>query len=242
VYNGNKDNEIVADITFIETAKELGIEITEKEAEIIVEEIGIMQAGMNVSGEVFKLKLADLIKNLETRGMTSEQVINVLLDDFETDGAIFGGLKRQLIGSGQGFVGSTAGRLDAEQLQRRSGEEKGTWVCVLVNTCQDCIERHGITRLYVEWEELGMPTSGFSVCKDRCQCQVFPASLVESKEELQAPLKRTKGKITQIAREKKEAGQIKSVPKYVNRKLGRVFNIDEPLRPQFRKHLPGFKR
>ncbi len=232
----------MADVKFIEEASKLGIEITEAESVILAEELGIMVGSMETTAEIFKLKITNLISQLETRGLSNEQVVNVLLDDLDNDGAIFGGLKRQLIGDAESFVEVSGQRLTVEEFEIQTGEELSTWVAVLVNTCQDCLPRHGITKSFAEWTELGLPGTGWSRCRSKCQCQVFPASVVESKEELQAPVKRTKGTITKIAREKKKAGQIKSVPKYVNRKLGKVHNTKEPLRKEFRKDLPGFKR
>ena len=228
----------MAEIEFIEKAAELGIKITEPELKIIKDELGIMKAGMTVTKEIFQLKLTNLISSLESRAMSSDQVINVLLDDLHDDGPIFGGLKRQLIGDAQGMVETAESRLTTAEFERESGEEKGTWVAVLVHTCNDCLPRHGVTKSFREWESLGLPRSGFSVCGRNCQCSIFPASVVESKKELQLPLKRVKGKITQIAKEK----NVVSVKRYVNRKLGSIHDTYDPIRKQYRKLLPGFKR
>jgi hypothetical protein len=232
----------MAEVKFIEEASKLGIDITATEGEIITSELGLMTKSMAATKQVFQLKITNLITQLETRGLSDQQVINVLLDDLNNDGQIFGGLKRQLIGDSQEFIEVAGSRLTAEEFQIQSGEESGTWVAILVNTCEDCLPRHGQTKTYNEWEELGMPRSGFSVCKSKCQCDVFPASVTESKEELRLPLKRAKGKLTSIARDKKKAGEIKSIKKYVNRNLGTINDTKSPLRPQIRKVLPGFKR
>ncbi len=232
----------MAEVKFIESAAKLGINITEAEGAILTDELAIMATSMEVTKQVFQLKLTNLIASLESRGMSSEQVINVLIDDLENNGAIFGGLKRQLIGDSQAMIETADSRLTVEKFEKESGEELGTWVAILVATCEDCIPRHGITKKWKEWESLGLPKSGFSVCRSKCQCDIFPASVVESKSELQAPLKRTKGKITQIAKQKKKAGEIKNVSKYVNRKLGAVHNTKDPIRSQYRKLLPGFKK
>lgn len=232
----------MADINFIEEAGKLGVEVTQPELEILASEFGIMATNMETTKRIFQLKLADLIASLETRGLSNEQVIAVLLDDFENDGQIFGGLKRSLIGDSQEMLETSSSRITTEEFAKQSGEERGTWVAVLVSTCEDCLPRHGLTKKYSEWEELGLPRSGFSVCRSNCQCEIFPASVVESKAELQEPLKRVKGKITQVAREKKKDGVVKSIPKYVNRKLGSINDTKDPIRKEYRKLLPGFKR
>jgi hypothetical protein len=233
----------VAELTFIERAAELGIQITEAQAEIITGELATMTASMEATKQVFEIKLTNLIAGLNSRGLSEEQVINVLLDDLQNDGAIFGGLKRQLIGDAQSFAEVSSSRLDNEIIFEESGKEQMTWLAILVNTCEDCIARHGFTKSYQEWQELGLPATGWSICKFKCKCQLFPASVVdESKEELRLPLKRAKGKLTQIARDKKAEGQIKNVKKYVNRNLGTINDTKSPNRKEIRKVLPGFKR
>ena len=225
------------EIDLIEKASELGIEITEDEADIIASEITLLESSFEATKKVFTIKLTDLITKLEARDMTEEQVINVLLDDLENDGALFGGLKRQLIGDAQESIELMESRLNAKQFAKT--KEKLTWIAVLVNTCPDCLPRHGVTKSYTEWQKIGLPRSGFSVCRSRCQCQLLPASVIdESKEELREPLRRVKGKITQIAKEK----NVVSVKRYVNRKLGSINDTKDPIRKEYRKLLPGFKR
>lgn len=233
----------MAEIEFIERFSELGIKITEPQAEIITGELAILQKSLKTTKEVFTLKAAELITNLGLRGLSEEQIINVLLDDFENDGALFGGLKRQLIGDAQSFAEVTSSELDTRIIFEESGQEPMVWLAILVNTCEDCIPRHGTTHTYEEWQALGLPATGWSVCKFHCKCQLFPASVVDqNKEELRLPLKRAKGKLTQIARDKKEKGRIKNVKKYVNRNLGTINDTKSPNRKAIRKVLPGFKR
>ena len=210
----------MAEIEFIENGALLGIDITDPERKIIADEIALLDESLSTTKQIFTLKATNLINQLQTRGMSDEQVINVLLEDFDNDGALFGGLKRQLIGDADNMAESLSSNLDTEILFEESGQERMTWIAILVNTCKDCIPRHGFTRTYAEWQELGLPKSGFSVCKHHCKCQLFPASVIDqNKEELRLPLKRAKGKLTQIARDKKSDGQIKNVSKYVNRNI-----------------------
>ena len=220
----------MAELQFIETPQFLGVEITEAEKEIVARELTNLATAMQTTKSVFELKLTELLTKLENRGMTEEQIINVLLDDFDNDGAIFGGLKRQLIGNAQEAAEETSSQLDAEIIYQESGQEPMRWIAVLVNTCRDCLPRHGITKSYDEWQALGLPRSGFSVCDKNCKCQLLPDSVAASYTELRKPLRHIKGKLTTVAQEKKEAGQIKNVRKYVNRKLGSINNPKEPLR------------
>jgi hypothetical protein len=229
-------------ISFFEDLNELiiGLEISDP----IAKELTIFARNLINTKDVFKTKITGLINNLKDRNLTDEQIISVLLDDFDSRGEIFGGLERGLLRSSEDLMQNIGNEVE-KQTWIEEGfdvDEKETWICVLVNTCEDCFPRHGVTLPHSIWVQRGLPGTGWSVCKEHCQCKTFPASIVESKKELQKPIKRVRGTIRQIAREKKKKGQIKNINKYVNRKLRNINNTQDPIRSQYRKKLPGFKR
>lgn len=39
--------------------------------------------------------------------------------------------------------------------------------------CPDCVNRSGMRRTLAEWEVLGMPQSGFSICGNYCRCTLI---------------------------------------------------------------------
>ena len=52
---------------------------------------------------------------------------------------------------------------------------KMRWVSVgTPKICPDCESRIGEIRSWEEWEAIGLPASGFSVCKEFCYCQLVP--------------------------------------------------------------------
>ena len=226
------------DVRFIEELDKLGIEITDDEADILKNEAKILKDNLKTAGDVFKLKAADLIKKLSARDVTSDQIIAVLLDDFDNDGEIFGGLKRSIMGAAEEYAGNVETQTAQQAWQDQGYDENETWIAVLVNTCKDCLARHGKTHKHSTWVAMGLPRSGWSVCKAHCQCQLLPASLVDGAEELRNPINRVKARITEVAKDK----EVKSVRNYVNRKLGSINNTQDPIRKLYRKLLPGFKR
>ena len=60
-----------------------------------------------------------------------------------------------------------------------------TWIAALVNTCLDCLPRHGEQALMSEWEGQGLPGTGWSVCGDHCQCGLMPSDLAGDVSPLQ---------------------------------------------------------
>lgn len=230
----------MAEVLIIEEERIIGLTI--EEAEIATGELALFKQNMDDAASIFGVSVRNLINKLQARQVTTEDVIATLLDDFENDGRIFGGLKRGLVSASDEMIQNTENQVARQQWDELGFDENETWVSVFVNTCEDCLPRHGITLPHSRWEAMGLPGTGWSVCKEHCQCNLIPAQVSVSKKELQAPIKRVRGRIRQIAKEKKKAGQIKNVNKYVTRKLGKINNTAEPLRPQFRKLLPGFKK
>ncbi len=48
------------------------------------------------------------------------------------------------------------------------------WNAVLSNTCPDCMNRHGHIKLRSEWEAIGLPGQGGTVCRSNCRCTLLP--------------------------------------------------------------------
>lgn len=230
----------MAEINFFEDLNQfiIGLELDES----VATELTLFAKNMISSSDVFKIKAKALIDDLKTRNVSEEEIINILLDDFDNDGELFGGLKRGLKKNSTSMLQNIDNSATQQAWLEEGFDEPETWVAVLVATCQDCFPRHGVTLPHSVWIQRGLPASGFSVCKQNCQCQLFPRSVVDSKSELQEPLKRVRGPIREIARKKKKEGRIKNINKYVKRKLGSINDTKDPIRPQYRKNLPGFKR
>lgn len=230
----------MAELRFFEDLNRfvIGLEIESP----VARELQIFSKNLIASTDIFKVKVKGLIDNLKSRDLSDEDIVAVLLDDFDNNGEIFGGLKRGLTRSAEELLVNVENETKSFAWQEEGFDERETWIAVLVNTCQDCFPRHGVTLPHSIWVQRGLPGSGFSVCKQNDQCQLVPVSIALSKKELQEPIKRVRGKIREIARAKKKKGQIKNVRKYVSRKLGNINNTKEPIRSQYRKDLPGFKR
>ena len=107
-----------------------------------------------------------------TQGATLGAVRSELLKDLSEGGRIFGEFKRALQPT---FTGSINRFRDAGALAEMGIFKKYRWVAVLINTCPDCLDRHGRTQAWAEWEEEGLPRSGATVCRENCKCVLLPA-------------------------------------------------------------------
>jgi len=120
-------------------------------------------------------------------GLRSDGVAsNVIADRISTD-----------IRTGQGgitpFTGTVRKRL--ENLQQKfyqEGQKAVTlggespdvalfmWNSVGSETCRDCLARHGLVKTWAEWERLGLPGSGATICLFNCRCALLPVSNAQS--------------------------------------------------------------
>ena len=124
---------------------------------------------------IFAERIEQEIGILRTAGMSDAGIIRTLTADFDTGGRIFGEYSRSIkrgivLGIMQGFrVGQDAIYGDSVKFR---------WVSVgSPKICSDCESRIDKVLTWNEWEAEGLPSSGFSVCKENCYCQLIPEDI-----------------------------------------------------------------
>ena len=124
--------------------------------------------------EAFGNEIRAEISRLRAAGVVDSEIGRILATDLESGGRIFGSfrnsVKRGIVsGIMQGHrVGQD--RIYGDSLKMR-------WVSVgSPNICPDCERRIGRIESWNVWESIGLPASGFSVCKGYCYCQLIPTT------------------------------------------------------------------
>ena len=126
-------------------------------------------------GSIFVERIEQEIAILRGAGMSDAGIIATLTNDLTTGGRIFGEYSRSIkrgivLGIMQGFRGG--------QDAIYGDSVKFRWVSVgSPNICDDCSSRIDEVLPWSEWESLGLPASGFSVCKENCYCQLIPENI-----------------------------------------------------------------
>jgi hypothetical protein len=110
------------------------------------------------------------------QGVSLETIQADLLADLEEGGRIFGEFRRAIETT---YNGSVSRFRDVAQVAEVGLKAKFRWVAVLIDTCPDCLERHGRTMTWDDWEQEGLPRTGQTVCKENCKCVLIPAEATE---------------------------------------------------------------
>ena len=131
--------------------------------------------GISYGIDIFITRLEREIALLRNAGITDAAILDILGNDLATNGRIFGEFRNTIK---RGIVSATmqASRIGADRVYGDSMMFR--WVSVgTPRICPDCEERIGEIRSWEEWEALGFPASGFSVCKEFCYCQIVPEDI-----------------------------------------------------------------
>ena len=131
--------------------------------------------GVSYGIDIFITRLEREIALLRNAGVTDIAILDILGNDLATNGRIFGEFGNTIK---RGIVSATmqASRVGADRVYGDSMMFR--WVSVgTPKICPDCEMRIGEIRSWAEWESLGFPASGFSVCKEFCYCQLVPESV-----------------------------------------------------------------
>ena len=150
--------------------------------EIIVE----LQVATSASKTALDLNLT--IQSLKLSGMSDNSVRNLLLADLKNGGPIFGTYRNSIKNTTGNAVQMASTEASRSVFESR-GVREYSWITGGGNTCPDCKPRHGQKSTYEQWQLVGHPRSGFSVCGFHCGCTLVPSTY--RGEQLENPLYRT---------------------------------------------------
>ena len=131
--------------------------------------------GISYGIDIFITRIEREITLLRNAGISEATILDILGNDLATNGRIFGEFRNTIK---RGIVSATmhASRIGQDRVYGDSVAMQ--WVSVgSPKICVDCEERIGEVRTWDEWEAIGLPASGFSVCKEFCYCQLVPESV-----------------------------------------------------------------
>ena len=132
------------------------------------------------------VSLQEYISASLAQGVSREVIQASLLNDLQTGGRIFGEFRNAIRATGTGTLNRFS---DVAQFNDTGvNQQEYRWIAVLANTCPDCEARHGKVKAFTDWQAMGLPRSGQTVCKSHCKCVLSDPKSTE----MVKPIKRVK--------------------------------------------------
>lgn len=120
------------------------------------------------------ITIEEYIQTRLIQGIDREVIRKELLDDLNNNGRMFAEFRNAIRATANGVSNRMR---DAGEFSQLGVITTYRWSAVLINTCPDCIERHGQVKTWEEWEAEGLPRTGHTVCKEFCRCVLLPADM-----------------------------------------------------------------
>ena len=119
------------------------------------------------------IDIKTLINQMRQSGATDDVIREVLQRDLQSGGRIFGGLRSQFRATGD-FAVSQMSNIGSAYEMSSQGLTEFQWQTAGNKICDDCKGRSGDTKSWEEWETVGLPATGWSVCGSHCKCTLVP--------------------------------------------------------------------
>lgn len=144
--------------------------------DLISRELDTMEIFLIGKASRTAVTLQEYISAAQAQGVSDEAIEAELTRDLEEGGRIFGEFRSSVKATSNGIINRLR---DSAEFSEIGIDTQYRWVAVLVNTCPDCLARHGRVQKWEEWEGEGLPRTGQTVCKENCRCVLLPASTSE---------------------------------------------------------------
>ena len=139
--------------------------------------------GIGFGIDIFITRVERELALLRNAGVSEAAILDILGNDLARNGRIFGEFRNTIK---RGIVSSVmqASRVGADRIYGDNVMMR--WISVgSPRLCVDCQGRVGQVESWSTWEALGLPASGFSVCKEFCYCQLVPEGVPMPASQLQ---------------------------------------------------------
>ncbi len=135
-------------------------------------EMNILDILLEAKAQRTIITLEEYIRMRRFSGASVEAIRADLLADLQEGGRIFGEFRNAIKATIDGAIHRFR---DQAEISELGDEQKFRWVAVLINTCPDCLDRHGQVKTWDEWAAEGLPRTGQTVCRENCKCVLLPA-------------------------------------------------------------------
>lgn len=139
-------------------------------------ELDAMAIFLTTKARKTAITIDEFVQTRLTLGATPQEIEGALLDDLNNNGRMFSEFRRAVKSTARGSVNRVR---DISYFSEFGVDRKYRWSAILVKTCPDCLARHGKSMLWEEWEKVGLPRTGATVCRENCHCVLIPTGFTE---------------------------------------------------------------
>ena len=128
---------------------------------------------ISATAERMVIDLEELIETMRISGASASIIQTTLSTDLKESGRIFGAFRnksKSIMANGV----ENASNISAIEVMEEAGVNRWMWVASGTNICPDCESRAGRTGTTEFFDLIGHPKSGFSVCREHCNCTLVP--------------------------------------------------------------------
>ena len=131
--------------------------------------------GATAASDIFITRIESEIRRLRQANIGDSEILRIISDDLSTRGRIFGEFANNIR---RGIISGIMQGARVGQDEVYGNSVKFRWVSVgSSKICVDCQNRIGRVESWEAWESIGLPATGFSVCKEFCYCQLIPEDI-----------------------------------------------------------------
>ena len=132
----------------------------------------MIQTAIGSGAEITAIEIETFIATNRLAGMSDDVILELLEADLVSGGRIFGRLKNTMKNTVRGAIASVS-RLAAFKIYEQEKVMEYKWVTV-GDSCPDCERRAGTEGDMESFNLIGTPGSGWSVCREHCDCVLEP--------------------------------------------------------------------
>ncbi len=142
-----------------------------------------LTGAVNATAEIQSIGLYQVINKMSTSGMSKGAIKETLIRDLREGGQIFGDFRKQFKSNIKWGIEETA----RKEFEKGLDKVNGMWEWLAISddkVCDDCMERNTMSpMLWPEWETIGLPGGGSTICGANCRCRMVIAESFDKPKE-----------------------------------------------------------
>ena len=131
-----------------------------------------IQALIESKSLIYGQEIYNWVEQMQLMGANRDTIYAIMLADLEDGGRLFGPTKNGIKNAIKDALGM-ANNMASQQAYANAGLKLFKWVTASKGkSCPDCASRAGRVETLELWNSVGRPQSGFSICRQHCNCKL----------------------------------------------------------------------